>query len=242
MARVESRSSTPKVKDSSSGSDLRQTAINNAASKTHSASESSSNIQTIQTVGAAPTTEFSSYNPYMSRSMYSSSFLSGEGSKSIQTLMSGGGSSTENYPTSQQTSQAMTHYSQYPGYTQATYAQAAAAAAAAPQYQAQGQFAAAYAQQQYTAAQQAQGQPQSFPQASNFQQYQPGQFQGQFPAVTTIANQPTNFAAQQTYQQQMLNPRGATSTGPRGPTTSRQTKSQSQSTNQNLAMVRITGR
>lgn len=229
---MDSRSSTPKVKESTSGADLRQTAINNAASKTHSTNESSANVQSIQTVGAAPTTEFSSYNPYMSRSMYSSSFLSGEGSKSIQTLMSGGSGATENYPTSQQASQGMAHYSQYPGYTQATYAQAAAAAA--PQYPGQGQFPPGYPQQQYTAVP---GQP--FQQAANFQQFQPGQFQGQFPAVTTVANQP---AAQQPYQQQMLNPRGTTTSGPRGPT-SRQAKSQSQqSANQNLAMVRITGR
>jgi hypothetical protein len=45
---------------------------------------------------------------------------------------------------------------------------------------------------------------------------------------------------------QMMNPRGATTAAPRGPSASRSSKPQSQqqqqSVNQNLAMVRITGR
>ncbi|XP_076100452.1 uncharacterized protein LOC143069615 [Mytilus galloprovincialis] len=247
LARVDSRTTTPKVKESNSSSDLRQTAMVNAASKSHSSDDT--NIQTIQTVGAAQTTEFSSYNPYMSRSMYSSSFLSGEGSKSIQNLMSGGGggggSSAENYPPGQQTPQGMAHYSQYPpGYQQANYAQAAQ-----QQYSAQGQYP-GYPQQAYPTTQQVPGQQQVYPQGANYQQYQQGQQQypGQYPPTSSVPSPYNTAGGQQGYQQQqqMINQRGASSNVPRGTSTPRSSKSQTQSSqqgqNQNLAMVRITGR
>ncbi|XP_063426450.1 cyclin-K-like [Mytilus trossulus] len=249
LARVDSRTTTPKVKESNSSSDLRQTAMVNAASKSHSSDDA--NIQTIQTVGAAQTTEFSSYNPYMSRSMYSSSFLSGEGSKSIQNLMSGGGGggggggSAENYPPGQQTPQGMAHYSQYPpGYQQANYAQAAQ-----QQYSAQGQYP-GYPQQAYPAGQQVPGQQQVYPQGANYQQYQQGQQQypGQYPPTSSVPSPYNTAGGQQAYQQQqqMINQRGASSNVPRGTSTPRTSKSQTQSSqqgqNQNLAMVRITGR
>lgn len=242
VPRVDSRSSTPKAKDSSS--DLRQTAITNSASKSHASGEaSSSNIQTIQTVGAAQAADFSSYNPYMSRSMYSSSFLSGEGSKSIQTLMSGGGNTSESYPNAQQPPQGM--YSQYPpGYTPATYAQAA------QQYPAQGQYP-GYPQQSYPTPPQVPGQPAAYQQGTNYPPYQQGQQQypGQYTTVTTPtqqANYNSTTGLQNYQQQQMMNPRGTPASVPRGPSGSRTSKPQSQqqqqTVNQNLAMVRITGR
>ncbi|CAG2250236.1 CCNK [Mytilus edulis] len=229
LARVDSRT-TPKVKESNSSSDLRQTAMVNAASKSHSSDESS--IQTIQTVGAAPTTEFSSYNPYMSQ------FNEWGGG--------GGGSSAENYPPGQQTPQGMAHYSQYPpGYQQASYAQAAQ-----QQYSAQGQYP-GYPQQAYPASQQVPGQQQVYPQGANYQQYQQGQqqFPGQYPPTSSVPSPYNTAGGQQGYQQQqqMINQqRGATSNVPRGTSTPRSSKSQTQSSqqgqNQNLAMVRITGR
>ena len=238
VQRVDSRSSTPKVKDSSS--DLRQTAIVNSASKSHSSGESGSSIQTIQTVGAAQSADFSSYNPYMSRSMYSSSFLSGEGSKSIQTLMSGGGSSAENHPAvaaAQQSQQGISHYPPYTGYPQAGYGQAA------QQYSAQGQYP-GYPQQGYPTPQQVPGQAATYPQGTSYPPYQQGQqYPGQYPAVTTVSQQANYNMAPGL---QMMNPRGATTAAPRGPSASRSSKPQSQqqqqSVNQNLAMVRITGR
>lgn len=228
-------------------SDLRQTAIVNSASKSHSSGESGSNIQTIPTVGAAQSADFSSYNPYMSRSMYSSSFLSGEGSKSIQTLMSGGGSSAENHPaaaaaTAQQSQQGMSHYPSYTGYPQAGYAQAS------QQYSAQGQYP-GYPQQGYPTPQQVPGQGAAYPQGTSYPPYQQGQqYPGQYPAVTTVSQANYNMAPglPSYQQQQMMNPRGATTSAPRGPSASRSSKPQSQqqqpSVNQNLAMVRITGR
>ncbi|XP_062600703.1 cyclin-K-like isoform X2 [Saccostrea cucullata] len=98
----------------SSSSDSRPTKHSSSSSKHTPSSDSGHSLSKTPTTsvpqpplsGAPPNSklEFSTYNPYMSSHMYSSSFMSQEGSKSIQSLMGGGGGAAksapvpENYP------------------------------------------------------------------------------------------------------------------------------------------------
>ncbi|XP_046379957.2 cyclin-K-like [Haliotis cracherodii] len=87
----------------------------------------------------APSSGISSYNPYVDRSMYSSSFMSQEGNQAIQPLISGTPTTTAQYPTyppgqAQPAAPPPAHYP-VPGYPPAGYPPAATYAQTAnPQY------------------------------------------------------------------------------------------------------------
>jgi hypothetical protein len=162
-------------------------------------------------VAGGARTDYSSYNPFMSSQMYSSSFMSGEGAQSIQSLMGGGGGGG---PQQQQAAYAQQQYASHQHQAvsydpqQGSYAyqqQAATSAMYAGQQPLQQQYGAQYVpqqqQQQYVQQQYAQQttqqythyQPaQQYP-SSSYSQQQPQQPYAGGPSYTAGGQQPLGY-------------------------------------------------